>query len=354
MRRVIALLIVVGASLLAPRAFASEARVPAQQDERCFPETGQCIGGRFRQYWEQNGGLAVFGLPLTAAADETNAEGKTFRTQWFERNRFELHPENAAPYDVLLGRLGDDRLRQLKRDWQQLPKGQQRSDCAWFAETSHSVCEPFRSYWTTHGLQDPQLNAYGKSLALFGLPLSEAATETNATGATVVTQWFERARFECFPNNPPEYRVLLGLLGSEIRANPPVPAAGAPQTCSVTTIPGPTPVPAPEPEPEPAPQAVDCSATPANAPNAPVRITNIDKRAEVVTLANVSNAAVNLDGWTMCSITGGQEHEGIGGTLQPGQSRAFPYTGPGSIWNNSDPDPGALYDALGRPISYLR
>ena len=28
------------------------------------------------------------------------------------------------------------------------------------------------------------------------------------------TQWFERARFECHPNNPSEYRVLLGLLGN--------------------------------------------------------------------------------------------------------------------------------------------
>ena len=24
--------------------------------ERCFPETGQCIDGRFRQFWEVNGG----------------------------------------------------------------------------------------------------------------------------------------------------------------------------------------------------------------------------------------------------------------------------------------------------------
>lgn len=27
----------------------------------CFAETGQCIRGRFREYWEQNGGFAVFG-----------------------------------------------------------------------------------------------------------------------------------------------------------------------------------------------------------------------------------------------------------------------------------------------------
>jgi hypothetical protein len=337
------------------RAWASEARVPAQQDQRCFPETGQCISGRFREYWEQNGGLAVFGFPISAVMGQEADDGM-FETQWFERNSFELHPENAAPYDVLLGRLGDDRLRQLGRDWQTFPKGTQRADCAWFAQTSHNVCEPFRSYWEGNGLQDPALNAYGKSLALFGLPLSEAATETNASGFTVVTQWFERARFECYPDNPPPYQVQLGLLGTEVRQNPAILAPGAPVPCTISPAPQPapqpTPQPTPVPDPGPAPVAVDCSATPANVPNFPVQITLIDKRAEIVYLRNVSDAPVNLEGWTMCSITGGQEHTGIGGVLAPGETGSYRYLGPGSIWNNSDPDHGALYDARGRPISY--
>ena len=79
----------------------------AQQDERCFPETGACISGRIREFWEQNGGLAVFGLPLAPQQEET-LEGQALQAQWFERARLELHPENARPYDVLLGRLGVD------------------------------------------------------------------------------------------------------------------------------------------------------------------------------------------------------------------------------------------------------
>src|SRR3712207_5559188 len=83
----------------------------AQGDQRGFPETNQCIGGRFRTFWEQNGALPVFGFPINAAADEVNRDtNQTYLTQWVERNRFELHTELAAPYDVLLGRLGDDRL----------------------------------------------------------------------------------------------------------------------------------------------------------------------------------------------------------------------------------------------------
>ena len=239
-------------------------RFARQADQRCFPETGQCIAGRFRQYWEQNGGLPVFGYPITPAQDEVNADtGQTYLTQWFERNRFELHADTAAPYDVQLGRLGNDRLRQLGRDWRTFPKGQQTPGCLWVPETEHSVCEPFRSYWETHGLLDPALNPYASSLALFGLPLSERGMETNTSGDAVETQWFERARFECHPNNQPEYRVLLGLLGSEVRRIQAIPAASPAVICSATA-PSPPPVPVPTATQQPVPRP---TATQRPAPN---------------------------------------------------------------------------------------
>src|SRR5262245_46208448 len=115
--RVIPFALMVGAMLLvvAPQ------RTSAQTGQRCFPETNQCISGRIREFWEQNGGLPVFGFPITDQHEET-VEGKSYQVQWFERNRLELHPENARPYDVLLGRLGVDRLQQQGRDWFQFPK----------------------------------------------------------------------------------------------------------------------------------------------------------------------------------------------------------------------------------------
>ena len=70
------------------------------------PDTGHNLGGRFRDFWATNGGLAVFGLPLSEEFDERLADGQVYRVQYFERARFELHPENAAPYDVLLGQFG--------------------------------------------------------------------------------------------------------------------------------------------------------------------------------------------------------------------------------------------------------
>lgn len=91
-------------------------------------------------------------------------------------------------------------------------------------------------------------------------------------------------------------------------------------------------------------------ADPAIAPNAPIRILAIDKIAETVTLRNVGEQALNLDGWVLCSIRGAQQHP-IGGQINPGQVITFP--GPsGNIWSNSTSDPGALYDPEGRLISY--
>ena len=37
----------------------------AQAGRRCFPETGYCIAGPIRDFWERNGGLMVFGFPIT-------------------------------------------------------------------------------------------------------------------------------------------------------------------------------------------------------------------------------------------------------------------------------------------------
>lgn len=188
---------------------------PQQPDVLFFPETGHTLRGAFRRFWEQNGGLAVFGFPISEEIQETTAEG-TFLVQYFERNRFELHPEQAPPYNVLLGRLGDTQLQSQGRNWFTLPKGQPTPGCQFFIETGHTLCEPFLSYWRNHGLLDPALSSYGRSLALFGFPLSEPQVERNASGDLVLTQWFERARFEFHPNNPPEYQVLLGLLGNEL------------------------------------------------------------------------------------------------------------------------------------------
>ena len=154
----------------------------------------------------------------SAPQQQETLEGQALQAQWFERVRLELHPENARPYDVLLGRLGVDRLTQQGRDWFTFPKTEAQTDCRFFAETGHNVCGAILAAWRASGLEFDGKQGYSEaeSLALFGLPLSDAQTET-IEGKDYSVQWFERARFELHPENQPPYDVLLGRLGAEVR-----------------------------------------------------------------------------------------------------------------------------------------
>ncbi|NJK80414.1 MAG: hypothetical protein HC914_11090 [Chloroflexaceae bacterium] len=190
---------------------------PPSPTARCFDETGFCIDGRIRDYWEQNGGLPVFGFPISAQRTFT-IEGQPIEAQWFERNRLELHPENAPPYDVLLGRLGVDVLEQQGRAWQTFPRDEAaQPGCRYFAETQQNVCGDILTAWSANGLElgDPGISER-ESLALFGLPISPLQEE-DIEGQTYQVQWFERARFELHPENALPFNVLLGLLGREAR-----------------------------------------------------------------------------------------------------------------------------------------
>jgi hypothetical protein len=72
-----------------------------------FSETKHTLGGPFRTFWEATGGLAVYGYPISEEIVEQAPDGHSYTVQYFERNRFEYHPEAAGtPYEVQLGLLG--------------------------------------------------------------------------------------------------------------------------------------------------------------------------------------------------------------------------------------------------------
>src|SRR5215210_8700920 len=88
---------------------ASSHQAAAQGTSRTI--NGHAVAGRFLELWSSQGNeqnnVYVNGLPITDRRSEISlTDGKTYDTQWFERARYEAHPENKAPYDVLLGLLG--------------------------------------------------------------------------------------------------------------------------------------------------------------------------------------------------------------------------------------------------------
>mgnify|MGYP001045174571 FL=1 len=173
----------------------------AQSDERCFPETGYCISGAIREYWERNGGLAVFGYPITERYEAYNGDW-TGPMQYFERDRLEDHANEGL--GVMAGRLGAQLLEMQGRPWETLPRDNApRSGCRYFELTGQNLCGVFLRYWEQNG-----------GLERFGYPISQATTEH--TGEWVGTvQYFERRRMEHHPELAgTPYEVLLGLLGS--------------------------------------------------------------------------------------------------------------------------------------------
>ncbi len=173
-------------------------RAPPLPGALYFSQTGHNLHGGFLDYWRTHGGLPIFGYPLT----EEFTEGG-YTVQYFERNRFEYHPEYAGtPYAVLLGRLGA--VVTAGRVFPGIAPFPDRPGHIYLAATQHSLNSAFLSYWQAHG-----------GLAQFGYPISEEMAEVSPTdGKTYTVQYFERARFEYHPEfagTPSE--VELGLLG---------------------------------------------------------------------------------------------------------------------------------------------
>lgn len=96
-----------GRRIVSRRADLSTAPVAPLPGYTHFPQTGHNVGPRFTAYWQQNGGLAQFGYPLTELLTETLEDGRAYQVQYFERARLELHPEAAGtPYEIQVGQFG--------------------------------------------------------------------------------------------------------------------------------------------------------------------------------------------------------------------------------------------------------
>ncbi len=165
----------------------------------------------FHDYWSANGGLFRFGYPLTEPFPETSTtDGNTYTTQYFERARFEHHPEYAGTqFEVLLGLLGRETTtsRVNEDPFKPIAQPPANPDSDYYPETGHTLGGGFRDYWNQNG-----------GLMSFGYPISEQFQEVSKTdGQTHTVQYFERVRIEYHPENKGTvYEYLLGHLGREI------------------------------------------------------------------------------------------------------------------------------------------
>jgi hypothetical protein len=221
--------------------------VRAQSDVRYFPETGHTLRGAFRYFWESNGAVANFGFPVTE--EYTDATGKL--VQWTERARFEL-AQSGGQYRVELGNLGIEATQ--GRIFPKSAPITNSADRRYIPETQHIIQYGFKQIWETRG-----------DARIFGYPISDEIEEVLDDGEWHTVQYFERTRFEYWPDQPEGQRVFVSLLGRKLappdRTGPVAPPGQAPQP---TPAPAP-PAPAPQP-PADLPPNRNATVTPASGP----------------------------------------------------------------------------------------
>jgi hypothetical protein len=147
-----------------------------------FSQTNHHLSGRagFLNYWRENGGVLIFGYPIS---EEIIEHGRV--VQYFERARFEYHPES-------FGQEGQIQLSLLGRELtagRVFPDATPDMGTQYFPETKHTLSGKFLKFWLKRG-----------GLPVFGFPISEPLDEVSPMdGQTRTTQYFERARFEYHP-----------------------------------------------------------------------------------------------------------------------------------------------------------
>jgi hypothetical protein len=164
---------------------------------RYYTETGHYLAGEFLDFYNNTPNSAyIFGMPISEEFPQQFTDGTILNVQYFERARFEWHPELPDGHRVQLGSLAPTVLN--GRTFDRLPPVPSTASRAYFPETGHTLSNGFLNYWRTNG-----------GLAIFGYPLSE---ETSEDGVTI--QYFERARFEYYPGlEGTPYAVQLSPIG---------------------------------------------------------------------------------------------------------------------------------------------
>jgi hypothetical protein len=163
------------------------------KEPQYFPETGHRLTGEFyNAYYNVRNPLLLFGYPITEAyLDETT--GRV--VQYFQRARFELHPELPAGQRVVLSDVGE----YLYEPGPILPIPESGQACRYFPQTGHRICYSFLDFYNANG-----------GVAQFGYPISDFENHNDR-----IVQYFQRARFEWHPEFPNGQRVTLTNLGRQ-------------------------------------------------------------------------------------------------------------------------------------------
>ena len=153
-----------------------------------YPETRHSVRSPFYAFYLEHGGPRIFGFPITEAV--TDDDGR--RVQYFQRARMELHADGQVRLGNLCEELGYGKPAP--------PAGLLPPDGPYTRTFSsgHSSAYAFLSFYEQIGGD-----------AILGNPITEPEVVNGR-----ISQTWQRARMEWWPENPPGQRVVLLDVGS--------------------------------------------------------------------------------------------------------------------------------------------
>jgi hypothetical protein len=164
-------------------------------DREYFPEKGHWVTGEFlKKYYSIPNPQELFGDPITDAFIE---DISGLKVQYFEKARFELHPEEIPDLRVKLSNLGS----YLYQKGQTLPVLYNASGCRFYPQVAdgYHICYDFLEFFDENG-----------GIAHFGYPISNFEILDGW-----IVQHFQRARLEWHPENPLGKSVMVSNIGKE-------------------------------------------------------------------------------------------------------------------------------------------
>lgn len=173
------------------------AAADAQEGGRYYSETGHTLDARFVAFFDDHGGEAILGYPITDSFIDPRSG---WQIQYLENARLELAPDQGSGFvGVRLSALGE-----ALGGWEpplaadQIPASADAT-CRYFPESGHAVCHAFLDYYLANG-----------GPALFGYPISEFKLE----GERII-QYFQAFRLDWYPEVSEGSQVRPATLGRD-------------------------------------------------------------------------------------------------------------------------------------------
>ena len=166
---------------------------------RLFPETGHWVEGKILEAYEDNPNAEwVYGWPISQKFQVSNTgDAQELWYQYFERARFEYRPNNPEDLQITISPLGAY-LHDVAPPAKIITELAGLSSCQYFSQSSHQICYAFLEFFNTYG-----------GISQFGYPVSEVEIRDGRK-----VQYFQKARFEWYPENSHGDRVVLSNIGS--------------------------------------------------------------------------------------------------------------------------------------------